>query len=826
MVDRRLRVALHTVFAVAFWTAVFVAGCSGGTEGEGPILDGSIADTTTPFEAGGHETGPEAAGDAADAGDGDASTCPSGKTACSGACVDTTSDPKNCGVCGAVCAAPLVCGNSQCTITCPSGLTQCGGACVDLNKDFDHCGSCSTGCSPGQVCDQGSCKLYCGPPNTACNGVCVNTSQDGANCGTCGHKCPTGQVCSGGQCGVSCGLLTTCQGDAGAYCANTQSDQANCGSCGNACGQGQVCSNGGCAISCQPGQVNCGGSCIDPKTSPQFCGASGACGAGGNGSPGATCGQGQVCAAGTCATSCPPGEVLCGGLCIDPTSSVAYCGATAGCGVNGVGSAGFKCVSGQVCSNGSCTATCVPGQLVCPVNGVPTCVNPLTDDTYCGANAPCQGFKTCQSGQVCSNGACTATCAPNLALCSGQCTDPKTSPAHCGAAAGGQCNSPTATDPNYQGQACGPLTQCGPNAGGTTFSCKSTCTGGGSQCFPNGGTPYCANLLTDNNNCGTCGTKCGALHTCDGTGHCASTCASGQSPCPAASAPNPTAPYCAELQTDNANCGTCNHVCGTNQVCSSGTCGSICGTGQTFCTQTGVPYCALTQTDPNNCGGCGNVCAGSCVTGQCCPSGSNAICGGTCTNTDKDVSNCGSCGHACDASAPFCIGGTCQATLYATADLFAPKKLIFLFAPAGTTFSSNADYAAFCAAHGFTQNQNVDTHAEYVQAGMQNSNAFYCGGFCCYLGSGNDRSKNFLSFVNNNLPLNTPLRVFDRGCGDYNCNPGNPGSFTTGLNTTDQLVVTGATTFTYTDDFYGTHDYCSTKSTTLPVDGVVVCETN
>lgn len=879
MHDRRLRVALHVGLAVAFWIAVVVPGCSAGDlSGEGPIPDASTGDTTLGFETGAHDAGADG-GDGADGSE--TSTCPPPKKACEAGCIDTSSDPKNCGVCGAVCASPLVCGNGQCTIACPTGQTQCSGACVDLNKDFDNCGSCAHACSAGQVCDQGSCKLYCGPPNTACNGVCVNTGQDGANCGACGTQCPAGQLCSGGQCAVSCGLLTTCQGDAGAYCVNTQSDQANCGSCGNACGQGKVCSNGSCAVSCQPGQVNCGGSCIDPATNPQFCGASGACGAGGNGSPGTVCGAGQFCAAGSCATSCPPGEVLCGGLCIDPKASNAHCGATAGCGAGGVGSAGTACPSGQVCSGGACTTTCVQGQVLCPVGGIPTCVDPLTNPSFCGASGNCQGTnagKTCPSGQVCSGGACqttcvagqivcngvcidplsnnkfcgasancqgsdagkvcpsgqvctggqcAATCAATQALCNGQCTDPKTSPTNCGAAAGGTCSSPTQGDPNYEGQACGPLTQCAPGGvSGTTYACRSTCTGGGTQCFPSGGTPYCANTDTDNNNCGACGNKCGALQSCDGAGHCASTCATGQSPCPAASSPNPTTPYCADLQTDNGNCGTCNHVCAANRVCSGGACGTVCGAGQTFCTQTGVPYCALTQTDANNCGGCGNVCGGSCVTGTCCPAGSTAICNGSCTNTNKDAANCGSCGHACGPSAPFCIGGSCQATLYATASLSGTKKLVFLFAPAGTAFTSNADYSAYCAAHGFTQNQNFDSHAEYVSAGMSNPNVFYCGAYCCYLGVPNDRAKNFdaNSFQNVNLPLNTPLRVFDRGCGDFNC--GSPGSFTTGLNTVDQLVVIGSSTFTYTDDAYGANDQCTTKSTTLPVDGVIVCETN
>ena len=534
-----------------------------------------------------------------------------------------------------------------------------------------------------------------------------------------------------------------------------------------------------------------------------------------------------MCSNGACTTTCGQGQLTCSvngaPTCVDPRTNPTFCGATGDC--KG-GNVGVTCPGGTVCTGGACKTTCSSGQVNC--NGV--CVDPLTDNTYCGVNAGCFGGQTCPPGQVCSAGQCSTTCAPTQALCNGQCVDPKTSPSNCGAAPGGSCSSATSGDPNYQGQACGPLTQCGAPAGSSTYTCRSTCTGGGTQCFPPVGTPYCANTNSDNNNCGSCGHQCGALEACDGTGHCASTCAGGQSPCPGASSPNPTTPYCANLQTDNGNCGTCNHACGSPLLCSGGSCGSICGAGQTLCTQTGAPYCAVTQTDVKNCGGCGSVCGGACVKSTCCPAGSTDVCSGTCSNTSADPSNCGTCGNVCPASTPLCVGGQCAATLYGIADLFAPKKLVFLFVPAGTSFSSNADYAAMCAAHGFTQNQNFQNVPEFVNANMYDPNNFYCGGYCCYLGNGDGRALNFLSFENHGLPLDTELQVFDRGCGDYAGDPPNQwpagGSFNIGLNTTDALFVTGATTETYNADYYGPKNYGSPKTTTLSADGVIVCQTN
>src|SRR5438128_998718 len=44
-----------------------------------------------------------------------------------------------------------------------------------------------------------------------------------------------------------------------------------------------------------------------------------------------------------------------------------------------------------------------------------------------------------------------------------------------------------------------------------TLSCGSL-----TQCMPTGGSPYCANTVTDNANCGACGHACGATEICNG----------------------------------------------------------------------------------------------------------------------------------------------------------------------------------------------------------------------------------------------------------------------------------------------------------------------
>lgn len=229
----------------------------------------------------------------------------------------------------------------------------------------------------------------------------------------------------------------------------------------------------------------------------------------------------------------------------------------------------------------------------------------------------------------------------------------------------------------------------------------------------------CVNTSNDVLNCGTCGVICAIDEECTG-GTCraiqadaddedeAEACDPGQTRCGA---------ICTDLQTDEANCGTCGTTCAAGEECVGGTCAStkttrcpegllLCGneclealpnfgsegiscpgggappaecpTGRELCNgacfpegicqptdcATGWGYCYGVcrdfQNDPGACGKCGTSCPGGiCLNGTCliCPEG-HMPCGGACVNVQGDLEHCGFCNNRCGTQ---CIDGQCTA---------------------------------------------------------------------------------------------------------------------------------------------------------------------
>ena len=645
------------LFAVLAGGAVLVPGCGGDTIGDtffGP--DGSVGmDATMVVDTGAPDT--SMINPPPDSGP----SCTNGQSLCGAVCVDETSDGTNCGGCGNTCAAGQMCNMGTCASSCSSALVQCGSSCIDTQGDAKNCGGCGVACATGLVCTGGMCALTCETGETMCTSggapivsdggigdagdadagdadaatatdggmtpvvsYCIDAHSDRNNCGGCGIQCTAGQVCSGGVCSLTCAPgFVICNGT----CVDPSSSRSYCGatagcgvmdgdagtdaavdggsSAGSVCGSGQVCSMGTCQATCGTGLVNCNGVCVDPRSNPNYCGATPGCGVGAGGA-GTICTVGQVCAGnGVCQTSCGVDQVQCGNECIDPSNSNVACGATGNCTNVGVGnSAGKVCPGGQVCSSGSCAASCATGEALC--GGV--CVNGQTDSTRCGAAGNCSNVgmgnsagTACATGLVCTGGSCSITCQANQVLCGSTCIDPTTNLTFCGA--NGNCTN-DGVGMDTKGLPC-PMGQVCSNK-----TCQTQCTGVLTACGD-----VCVNESTDNQNCGACGNICPGGTVCVGK-TCTAICTGTLKVCNNA---------CVDEQDDPGHCGSCTPCTVEAQVsatdCRSGSCAiGLCKTGFADCNGTYTDGCEVNkQTDAKNCGGCGNVCATNqnCSAGTC-----------------------------------------------------------------------------------------------------------------------------------------------------------------------------------------------------------------
>ena len=149
-------------------------------------------------------------------------------------------------------SAPATDGGTNLCTHCGS-QPCCNGVCVDTNTDPNNCGQCGNACMAGPApdCVMGKCGCAaiggaaCGDTDTCCANGCKNLKTDQYNCGTCGNRCTGNQTCNNGVC--SCGGVT-CQGTqicCTNQCVDPKTDPNNCGFCGNKCTGS--CVNGTCS---------------------------------------------------------------------------------------------------------------------------------------------------------------------------------------------------------------------------------------------------------------------------------------------------------------------------------------------------------------------------------------------------------------------------------------------------------------------------------------------------------------------------------------------------------------------------------------------------
>jgi Stigma-specific protein, Stig1 len=352
-------------------------------------------------------------------------------------------------------------------------------------------------------------------------------------------KCATDTDCagrSGPACETSSGLCVACTGDKhctgiAAKCNTTTNQCTGCLARSDCSGTCQTCTSGVCAsVKNQD----------DPGVCAGTCDSSGACKAK----------QGQTCqAAADCAGGLPCADGhCCNSACTGSCEACSVSGSLGTCTPLPAGTAPYPNHPSCVANDPSCAGSC-QGSRACtyPTSG---CGTASCNTTYYQAAGTCSGgacntpgVQSCSYACVVSLGGCTGVCPPSASQCSSSGIPQKCS-------SSGQWQDQTA---------CTSLQYC--SGGGclakffdgvpctSSAQCRSGLCTGNVCCEPgfagcNGG---CANIATDNNNCGGCGIVCGAgLNCCSGT--------------------------CTDPQIDSNNCGGCNNACGGNQVCSAGVC--------------------------------------------------------------------------------------------------------------------------------------------------------------------------------------------------------------------------------------------------------------
>lgn len=505
---------------------------------------------------------------------------------------------------------------------CPSGTTLCGSWCVDTMIDSQHCGGCDMPCGGGEVeggggsgpygtsCVEGECS--CKNGEMVCNNACTDTSTDRNNCGSCGNACPTGEECVSGSCEaiVCADGLTRC----GNICVDTMTNNNHCGSCDDYCGGAD---GGAGELSCRGGECLCSdglskcvdGSwtyCADLTSDRNNCGTCGK-----------SCATGTECVDESCEPimCSDPTPDLCGNDCVDQQSDTAHCG---GCNqqcYSASGGDGGANTGTVLCESGSCA--CESGYTDCnPGDDFSLdCRDLQTDMRNCGSCG-----NECVTGQTCTGGECvTIECPDGETLCGSECVDLQASTSHCGAC----------------GNAC---------PGGSSYASGNTeatqCTTGVCEC-PDG-TTACI---------GSQGEGVGLICTSD-TADCVEV--------PAAS--------CGDMNGDWAvdQCGTQTQYAIQQLGCAftssgGGSVGWFSGSSTveltdryqtTMCTATLSGDSISGTCDPN-----GSNCALSASRPAC--SGSEILCGATCTDTSTSVYDCGFCDNYCGSSGT-CNAGTCE----------------------------------------------------------------------------------------------------------------------------------------------------------------------
>lgn len=421
-------------------------------------------------------------------------------------------------------------------------------------------------------------------------------------------------------------------------------------------------------------------------------------------------------------THCTSDQLLCGDLCVDPSTANEHCG-----------ECDNKCQQYSECKSGECE--CYAGYSLCPQNGSNECVKLYEDLDNCGAcgvkctaenfdNSDAIDSVGCDSGScklnkckanyhiennvciadsinncggqncsqkagwkegTCNKGTCQATlcedgyhldddevCQADTNSCCGRKCDPCSNNTYCN---NGECSS-----------GCGSLTVCGSECkntqadpeycGNCTTNCNTTVTNASSATCVSGAckasTCKTGYFLSGGKCLAQSTTSCGGINCSSlagwGSGSCSTTGTCVATGCTAGYRLNSAKNRC-EAETQDC-CGSGCTPCGTGQICSSGVCADNCGSAKTNCGE----VCVDLASDPNNCKACGAKCTTTQVPNatafycsnackaSACESGYHLYNGGC---EIHSISNCGAHGLDCSRSQGWKTGtcssaGVCQ----------------------------------------------------------------------------------------------------------------------------------------------------------------------
>ena len=387
------------------------------------------------------------------------------------------------------------------------------------------------------------------------------------------------------------------------------------------------------------------------------------------------------------------------------------------------------------CSTGTCQYQCTAGLVNVSASSTATgikCIDPKSDNTYCGATSSSSTGESCGSGKVCVDGKCVQnSCSGSETLCStssgNTCINIKGSDtANCGTC-GYSCESGKPVNTTVKG--------C--STGICQYQCTSNLTNVGSG--NTSSSIQCVDLTSDRNNCGSKGNVCASGKVCVNSQCVQNSCDDGQTLCSTG-----TGNTCVNIKgNDASNCGACGYSCEsgkplntTVKSCATGVCQYECATGYEnkgsgntastiqcvesvvcdapkcalngFCfttsQMTGLNYARTSEgdmtckcidgyymdageckmNDNSNCGTKGKACGTNetCVNAECvcaedfefngyacvCPTGFHEYNGGCEIDSTSD---CGEHGNACGTNES-CVGGECKCG--ASTHCSAPQK--------------------------------------------------------------------------------------------------------------------------------------------------------